>query len=62
MWVMRREGAQGRQPSRYVFNGGGFGHGVGMSQHGAMGMAKQGKTYRDILAHYYVGSHIEKAW
>jgi stage II sporulation protein D len=31
----------------------GSGHGVGMSQYGANGMAKQGKTYTQILAHYY---------
>lgn len=62
MWVMRREGPEGREPTRYVFTGGGFGHGVGMSQHGAMGMAHKGRGYREILKHYYVGSHIEKAW
>lgn len=31
----------------------GYGHGVGMSQYGANDMAKEGKTYREILAHYY---------
>jgi len=33
----------------------GFGHGVGMSQYGANAMAKQGKSYRDILSWYYTG-------
>ncbi len=39
----------------------GFGHGVGMSQWGANGMAKQGKTAEDILKYYYRGVRIEKA-
>lgn len=33
----------------------GYGHGVGMSQYGANGMAKSGSSYRDILFHYYPG-------
>ena len=36
----------------------GYGHGVGMSQWGANGMAKQGKTYEEILKHYYTGIEI----
>ncbi|WRP06414.1 stage II sporulation protein D [Rossellomorea aquimaris] len=31
----------------------GYGHGVGMSQYGANGMAKEGKDYQDIVTHYY---------
>lgn len=38
----------------------GYGHGVGMSQWGANGMAKQGKTYEVILKHYYTGVVIKK--
>lgn len=37
----------------------GFGHGVGMSQYGADGMAKAGYTYSEILKHYYTGVEIE---
>lgn len=33
----------------------GFGHGVGLSQYGANGMAKNGSNYKDILLHYYKG-------
>ena len=36
----------------------GFGHGVGMSQYGANGMAKEGYTYTEILKHYYQGVQI----
>ena len=38
----------------------GYGHGVGMSQFGADGMAKEGKTHIDILKHYYKGVEIVK--
>jgi len=36
----------------------GSGHGVGMSQYGANGLAKKGKTYKQILAHYYQGTTV----
>lgn len=39
--------------SDWIFAGRGFGHGVGMCQHGAKSMAKIGLTYRQILTHYY---------
>jgi SpoIID/LytB domain protein len=39
----------------FVFHGRGYGHGVGMSQYGAMGRAKEGHTYGQILAAYYGG-------
>ena len=37
----------------------GFGHGVGMSQYGANGMANKGYTFRDILNHYYQNTSIK---
>ena len=45
-------------PATFVFSGKGFGHGVGMSQWGAQGMALAGASYREILAHYYVGTAV----
>ena len=39
----------------FIFNGKGYGHGVGMSQYGAMEMAKLGYNYKDIIKHYYTG-------
>jgi len=42
-------------PARFIFTGRGFGHGVGMSQWGMQGMAAAGKTYEQILKHYYQG-------
>lgn len=38
----------------------GYGHGVGMSQYGAYGMAKNGYGYKEILSHYYVGTELVK--
>ena len=38
----------------------GYGHGVGMSQYGALGMAKEGYTYKEILSHYYQNTTIKK--
>lgn len=37
----------------------GYGHGVGMSQYGANGMAKEGFTYKEIIQHYYPGTIIK---
>jgi stage II sporulation protein D len=45
---------------RAVFEGKGWGHGVGMCQWGAMGMAKEGFSYVDILKFYYPGATIGK--
>jgi peptidoglycan hydrolase-like amidase len=42
----------------YRFEGGGWGHGVGMSQYGAYGQALEGRTYTEILAHYYQGTGL----
>ena len=38
----------------------GYGHGVGMSQYGALGMAKAGYDYKHILSHYYKGTKLKK--
>lgn len=43
-----------------VVNTKGFGHGVGMSQYGAQGMAKEGYKYNEILKYYYSGVEIKK--
>jgi SpoIID/LytB domain protein len=45
----------------FVFSGRGYGHGVGMSQYGAYGMANAGRSYGDILRHYYTGTEIGRA-
>lgn len=43
-----------------VFKTRGFGHGVGMSQYGANGMAKESYSYKNILKHYYPGTILKK--
>lgn len=45
-----------------TFNTKGYGHGVGLSQYGANGLAKLGKTYEDILKYYYTGVSIERIY
>lgn len=44
----------------YTFTLRGYGHGVGMSQTGAIFMAGQGSTYEDILLHYYTGATLTR--
>lgn len=42
----------------FTFTVTGYGHGVGMSQYGANVMAKEGRSYEEILAHYYPGTEL----
>lgn len=44
---------------KFVIYGSGYGHGIGMSQNGAKGMAKSGFTYDRILMHYFPGCIVE---
>lgn len=46
-------------PGTYTFEGKGFGHGLGMSQYGAKGMAEAGYNYEKILEHYYQGAIVQ---
>jgi len=46
-------------PETYTFTGKGWGHAVGMSQEGAIGMAKAGFKFDEILTHYFQGTKIE---
>jgi stage II sporulation protein D len=49
-----------RKGNEVIITTKGFGHGVGMSQYGADGLAKEGKTYKQILQYYYTGVGISK--
>lgn len=53
-WLSTKEG--------YIFSEQGYGHGVGMCQYGANGMAKLGKTYGEILKYYYTGVEITQKY
>ena len=45
-------------PTEYIMTGTGYGHGVGMSQYGAKGMAEAGYNYEQILKHYFTGTSL----
>lgn len=49
-----------QQDSLIAITTNGYGHGVGMSQYGANAMAKEGKTYQEIISHYYQNTKINK--
>lgn len=49
-------------PDSVLFSGRGFGHGVGMCQFGAQGMAAAGHPHNAILAFYYPGANIQRAY
>jgi stage II sporulation protein D len=57
----KRYGANG-SVTGYTFTGRGWGHGVGMCQYGAYGMAKMGVKYDRIIKHYYSGVDLTKAY
>ncbi len=73
-WLLRRPGSdsilrsawfeldvekQGGEVTRVTATGRGYGHGVGMCQNGALGMARRGFSYRRILEHYYPGTRLD---
>ena len=49
-----------RDRTIYIFDGKGYGHGVGMCQWSALEMAKEGKSYKEILSTFYPGTTIER--
>jgi SpoIID/LytB domain protein len=56
-WIETTYDADGN-PEEFLLYGGGWGHGVGLCQDGAGGMAAQGFEYAEILAHYYTGTDL----
>jgi SpoIID/LytB domain protein len=48
-----------QSPGLWLLRGGGFGHGVGLSQAGAIELGRRGWTYQAILARYYPGTHLQ---
>ncbi|RMG73612.1 MAG: SpoIID/LytB domain-containing protein [Nitrospirae bacterium] len=49
-----------RKGETFVFDGRGYGHGVGLCQWGALEMAQKGKNFRYILSYYYPGTRLER--
>lgn len=60
-FVVETEGPEGR-PETFRMIGGGYGHGVGMCQTGAMARAHEGQDFRQILLHYYKDSELITAY
>jgi SpoIID/LytB domain protein len=50
-----------KEAGRFVLRGAGWGHGVGLCQIGAAVMASEGKSYKEILVHYYRGTTVENS-
>jgi stage II sporulation protein D len=50
------------RPTAWSFTGGGWGHGVGICQTGAIGRAEAGQAYRQILKHYFSGAQVAKIY
>ena len=49
-----------RENDNFIFEGKGYGHGVGLCQWSALEMSRKGMTYRQILEYFYPGTKIEK--
>ncbi len=62
LFVIEREYDEAGQVSHFVFTGRGWGHGVGLCQVGAFGMARAGADYKEILKKYYKGIKIAKSY
>jgi stage II sporulation protein D len=62
LFVVDRELDPQGQVERFVITGKGWGHGVGLCQVGAFGMALAGSTFEEILQHYYSGVALQKAY
>lgn len=58
MAVVEAERDAEGQITGWLFRGGGWGHGVGMCQTGAIGRAEAGQRYQDILRHYFNGAEV----
>ncbi|WP_077610680.1 SpoIID/LytB domain-containing protein [Clostridium sp. Marseille-P2415] len=59
--AIENQGVNDSNITTFHIYGGGFGHGVGMSQNGAQAMAKEGKSYEDILKFFYHGAEVHEA-
>ncbi len=62
LFVIDREYDKHGQISSFIFYGKGWGHGVGLCQVGAFGMAREGADYKEILKKYYHGIKIAKIY
>ncbi len=61
LFVMNKR-YSGNSVASYTFTGRGWGHGVGMCQYGAFGLAKMGVKYDEIIKHYYTNVDVARAY
>ncbi|MFW6140265.1 MAG: SpoIID/LytB domain-containing protein [Acidobacteriota bacterium] len=61
-FVIDREYSQAGNVKYFTFNGKGWGHGVGLCQVGAYGMARAGADYKEILKKYYQGIYLKNLY
>ena len=61
-FVVDKSGGSGGLADEFIFRGAGWGHGVGMCQTGAAIMALQGKSFANILGHYYRGAKLQQLY
>jgi len=61
LFVIDRETSDDGSVEDFVFSGKGWGHGVGLCQVGAFGMAQAGASYEGIIQHYYTGVRLASA-
>ncbi len=62
LYTITREFDKDGRITNFTFHGRGFGHGVGLCQVGAFGMARAGRSHEEILKTYYQGVEIRKAY
>jgi len=62
LFVVSEERDARGNPVAFVFRGGGWGHGVGLCQTGAIGRAEAGQDYRAILRHYFNGAEVARIY
>jgi SpoIID/LytB domain protein len=62
MFEVKAERDPKGRPTGWSFTGGGWGHGVGMCQTGAIGRAEAGQTYQQILDHYFNGATVSRVY
>lgn len=62
MFIVRSLPPKSKRPKEFEFEGGGWGHGVGMCQMGAMGMARAGRKLHEILSFYYRNTKLVRLY
>ncbi len=62
LFTLVREGPPGGEATAWRLTGAGYGHGIGLCQHGAIGQANAGRDVRQILQHYFPGTRLERVW